>query len=250
LPGLVLQSRVHVDARSRQRRHQAKSNPCRDTDGQEKREHPPIELDLSGARDLPDSKFDQQRSGPNRQQQTAQTAGNRQGEAFALRNLGLIHRAQGDIPPAVDFCRRAHTVLTEFGGRLSQAYAALSLAKSLIRADRLDEARDLLDWTLTTCRDLRDEFGQALALRTFAELCLAENSLSACETYVSESLRQWRRIQVPLWHARTLTVKADLDERRGRYSDAAAARAEAGETFARLGCRENDELRAAVAAAP
>ncbi|MEV6603593.1 BTAD domain-containing putative transcriptional regulator [Kutzneria sp. NPDC051319] len=176
----------------------------------------------------------------------AQSSGNRQAEAFALRNLGLIHRAQDDIPPAVDYCRRAHTLLTEFGGRLSRAYACLSLAKSLIRADQHEEAKALLDWTLDTCRDLRDDFGQALALRTFAELCLAQNSLSACETYVSESLRQWRRIQAPLWHARTLTVKADLDDRRGRYSDAMAARAEAAETFAALGCREQYELHAAV----
>jgi DNA-binding SARP family transcriptional activator len=94
---------------------------------------------------------------------SARVAGNRQGEAWALNNLGMAlgvtrkNESIGDLEQAL-------AIRHEIGDRMGEAQAALNLADTYEALDRWDEAIDLLRRALDLNREVGNRYGEAVGL--------------------------------------------------------------------------------------
>ena len=94
---------------------------------------------------------------------SARAAGNRQGEAWALNNLGMAlgvtrkSESIGDLEQAL-------AIRHEIGDRMGEAQAALNLADTYEALDRWDEAIDLLRRALDLNREVGNRYGEAVGL--------------------------------------------------------------------------------------
>lgn len=163
------------------------------------------------------------------------------GVGMALRTRGILHRAAGRYAESARDARRAHEVIRAGRQRLSAAYTAQALAKSLLRLGEVAEAAELLDEAFDTCHSMQDGFGQALVLRTLGELDLVrDRPVEACE-HLTRSIRWWDALGLPLWRARSLRDLAIALDALDEPDEARAAREEARTLFAHHGSREARE---------
>jgi hypothetical protein len=128
------------------------------------------------------------------------------------------------------------------GDELLEAYAVQSVAKTLVRLGRGEEALGMLNEALATCSRLLDQWGEAFMLRTRGELHLAAGRLGEAEADLTESIRRWVTLDVPLQRARCERDLAALRDAQGDHAGAAGLRASATETFRACGAREYSEL--------
>ncbi|GGL21362.1 SARP family transcriptional regulator [Sphaerisporangium melleum] len=169
-------------------------------------------------------------------------SGSRRGEALTLRTMALHHLARGEHAEAERLSEQAAHIFGGMGERLLECYALRTRAKAWLRQGRCDEALPELEGILTDVRALRDRWGEAITLRTLGELHLAVGRLQEAEGCLTESVRQWEELGLPLFRARTLRDLALLYEERDRRAAAESARAEAVEIFRAHGSREHAEL--------
>jgi DNA-binding SARP family transcriptional activator len=169
-------------------------------------------------------------------------AGSRRGEGMTLRTIGLVHRAAGDYQLAYDICRQAQSIFAELGDQLLHAYATRAVAKAQIRLGDPDAALPDLRQALDTCHDHGDRWGQAQTLRTLGEAHLAQRRWTEAERYLSESLRLWQILDLPLPRARTLMDLSRLRLATGDQDTADTLRAEAIDIFRLYAAREYTEL--------
>ena len=159
-----------------------------------------------------------------------------------MRSLSLVHRALGELDEALQLSLDALSIFRLLPDDLLEAYAAQSVAKTLIRLGRGAEAQGMLDGAMTTCDRLGDQWGMAFMLRTRGELHLAAGRLAEAEADLTDSIARWVALDVPLWRARSERDLATLRAAQGDLATAAALRSSAMETFRAYRAREYSEL--------
>ncbi|MEU2117986.1 BTAD domain-containing putative transcriptional regulator [Streptomyces sp. NPDC016459] len=202
----------------------------------------------------------------------ARTTGNARAEAYALCALGTVHMERGEIGAARTAFGRSLTLsriidypMGEFSaqrclglaelavGRLDAAQERLELAQRMAATQRnhvsevhalqwlghltdvhgdAELAETILDGCLGAYRRFGERFGEAITLRSLADLHLHAGRRTAAMEAIGQSLAIWNRIDSPYWTARTLDVLADIHEEQG-FSD--QARHEAAALRASLG---------------
>ncbi|WP_245238507.1 AfsR/SARP family transcriptional regulator [Streptomyces sp. MZ04] len=167
--------------------------------------------------------------------------GSRRGEALTLRSISLVRRALGEYAAAEELAGRAVDLLSTLGDPLMSAYAMQARAKSRVRLGRSAEAEAEIRDVLEVCRDHRDRFGEALALRTLGECELAAGRIEAAAQSLTTAAARWDALELPLPRARTLRDLAATREAAGDAAGAHALRAEAQEVFMAYEARERDE---------
>lgn len=168
--------------------------------------------------------------------------GSRQGEALAVRSIGLVHRAMGQLDEALAASLESLATFRSLHDEKHEAYSLQSVAKTLIRLGRVAEALPMLGQALSTCERLGDTWGVAFMLRTRGELHLAAGRLAEAEADLTTAIHQWQALDVTLMPARAERDLATLLERRGDHPAAQVVRQRAMQTFKACGAREYSEL--------
>jgi tetratricopeptide (TPR) repeat protein len=94
---------------------------------------------------------------------SARRAGNRQGEAWILNNLGDALGRIGDSE-GIGHLEQALAIRHEIGDRAGEAQAANNLADAYEHLDRWDEVADLLRRALSLTQAIGDRYGEGVAL--------------------------------------------------------------------------------------
>jgi DNA-binding SARP family transcriptional activator len=120
---------------------------------------------------------------------SARQAGNRQGEAWVLSNLGqalvFTHMSEG-----IDLLERSIAIRREIGDRLGEVQAANNWSDAYVVLGRTDEALDPLRRTLELNREVGYRYGEGLVLNNLGEAFLAlHRPMEAID-----SLQQARRV--------------------------------------------------------
>ena len=104
--------------------------------------------------------------------ESARQAGNRQGEAWVLNNLG---QALGftQMSEGIELLERSLAIRREIGDRLGEAQAANNLSDAYVVLGRTDEALDLLRRALELNREVGYRYGEGLVLNNLGEAFLA-----------------------------------------------------------------------------
>ena len=120
--------------------------------------------------------------------ESARQAGNRQGEAWILNNLGdalgITHQSEG-----IGYLEQALAIRHEVGDRMGEAQAANNLADAYEHLGRMDEAIDLLQRALDVNREANYRYGEGVALSNLGAALL---ELDRVEDAI-DSLQQARR---------------------------------------------------------
>jgi DNA-binding SARP family transcriptional activator/predicted negative regulator of RcsB-dependent stress response len=120
--------------------------------------------------------------------ESARRAGNRQGEAWVLNNLGEALGVTHDSE-SIGLLEQALAIRHEIGDRMGEAQAANNLADAYQRLDRTEEALALLRRALDLNREVGYRFGEGVALVNLGDVLL---DLNRAEEAV-ECLQQARR---------------------------------------------------------
>jgi DNA-binding SARP family transcriptional activator/Tfp pilus assembly protein PilF len=111
---------------------------------------------------------------------SAREAGNRQGEAWVLSNLGDALGVAGDSE-AIGHLERSLAIRRDIGDQRGEAQAANNLADAYQRLGRIDEALDLLRRALDLNRETGYRYGEGIALgnlgSTLLDLDRAEEAI-------------------------------------------------------------------------
>ncbi|MDQ7908255.1 BTAD domain-containing putative transcriptional regulator [Phytohabitans sp. ZYX-F-186] len=206
---------------------------------------------------------------------SARSSGSPRAEAYARRGLVSVHLERGDIRRAERDAEQALTISNRIGhhngmaagrrclglvylaaGRLSDAAAQLELSGELAAkvgdhagevharhwlahlADvcgEPDRAERMLDDCLAAYRRYGERFGEALTLRSQADLYLHSGRTAPAVAAVERSLSIWQRLDSPYWTARTLDVRAAVAAAGGQPDAARSARSAARKLRAGLG---------------
>jgi tetratricopeptide (TPR) repeat protein len=165
---------------------------------------------------------------------------NPRGEGVTLRSLSLHHRALGEFEEAVRWGELSWEVFRTLGDVFLESYAVRAIAKARLRMGlpQFDE----LHWALAVSRELKDRWGQAATTRVIGEAHLAVGELDAARRRLEDAMAMWRRLEAPLWLARTqrdlaLVHADDAPERSKELLRQAMA------TFRDHGAREYGELK-------
>jgi tetratricopeptide (TPR) repeat protein len=102
---------------------------------------------------------------------SAREAGNRQGEAWVLNNLGqalgFSHMSEG-----IGYLEQALAIRREIGDRIGEAQAANNLSDAYVVLGRTDEALELLRRAVDLDREVGYPYGEGVALNNLAEAFL------------------------------------------------------------------------------
>jgi DNA-binding SARP family transcriptional activator len=103
--------------------------------------------------------------------ESARQAGNRQGEAWVLNNLGqalgFSHMSEG-----IGYLEQALAIRRSIGDRIGEAQAANNLSDAYVVLGRTDEALDLLRRAVDLDREVGYRYGEGVALNNLAEAFL------------------------------------------------------------------------------
>jgi tetratricopeptide (TPR) repeat protein len=103
--------------------------------------------------------------------ESARQAGNRQGEAWVLNNLGqalgFSHMSEG-----IGYLEQALAIRRNIGDRIGEAQAANNLSDAYVVLGRTDEALDLLRRAVDLDREVGYRYGEGVALNNLAEAFL------------------------------------------------------------------------------
>ncbi len=104
--------------------------------------------------------------------ESTRRAGDRQGEAWVLNNLGLVHE-QMEQGEAIGFYEEALTIRQEIGDRRGEAQTANNLANAHLQSGRGAEALDPANRALVLQREVGHRYGEGVALNNLGETYLA-----------------------------------------------------------------------------
>jgi tetratricopeptide (TPR) repeat protein len=167
---------------------------------------------------------------------------------LAVRSLGLVHRAVGELDQALELSLQALAILRSVADEKHEAYGLQSVAKVLIRMGRGDEAQAMLDQAQEICDRLADYWGVAFMLRTRGELNLDAGRWTQAEADLTAAIKLWEERDVALMPARARRDLANVLDALGDRDGAVAMRRAALATFRTYGAREYGELVAGDAA--
>lgn len=115
----------------------------------------------------------------------SRTLHDRQGEADAIRGLGMVSHWRDDHGSAAEFYR-CSLILDNVP--IGRAQTLNNLADCLFRLDALDPALDAATESVRTYREIGNRQGTALARGTLAEICLASGDLDGASRQLTRCL--------------------------------------------------------------
>jgi tetratricopeptide (TPR) repeat protein len=125
---------------------------------------------------------------------SARQAGNRQGEAWVLNNLGevlvLTRSTEG-----IGYLEQALAVRREIGDRLGEAQAANNLADAYQRLGRTAEAPDLLRRALDLNRETGNSYGEGVTLGNLGAVLLDLDRAEEAIDYLQQARRVFAEIE-------------------------------------------------------
>jgi tetratricopeptide (TPR) repeat protein len=126
---------------------------------------------------------------------SARRAGNRQGEAWVLNNLGqalgFTHMSEG-----IELLERSLAIRREIGDRLGEAQAANNLSDAYVVLGRTDEALDLLRRALDLNREVGYRYGEGLVLNNLGEAFLDLDGPDEAIGYLLQARRVFAEIKL------------------------------------------------------
>jgi DNA-binding SARP family transcriptional activator/Tfp pilus assembly protein PilF len=126
---------------------------------------------------------------------SARQAGNRQGEAWVLNNLGqalgFTHMSEG-----IELLERSLAIRREIGDRLGEAQAANNLSDAYVVLGRTDEALDLLRRALELNREVGYRYGEGLVLNNLGEAFLDLDRPDEAIDYLQQARRVFAEIEL------------------------------------------------------
>lgn len=163
------------------------------------------------------------------------------GEGLTLRNMSLHYRALGELDAAVRWGQRSREVFRALGDVFLESYSVRAIAKARMRMGQ--RQFDELHWALSVLQDLKDRWGQAITMRTIGEAHLAAGELDEAMRWLGDAAQMWRRLEAPLWLARTERDIALVHLANDDNQLAAEVLGHAMATFRDHGAREYHELK-------
>jgi tetratricopeptide (TPR) repeat protein len=127
---------------------------------------------------------------------SARQAGNRQGEAWVLNNLGqalgFTHMNEG-----IELLERSLEIRREIGDRLGEAQAANNLSDAYVVLGRTDAALDLLRLALDLNREVGYRYGEGVVLNNLGEASLDLDRPHEAIDYLVQGRRVFAEIESP-----------------------------------------------------
>jgi DNA-binding SARP family transcriptional activator len=127
---------------------------------------------------------------------SARQAGNRQGEAWVLNNLGqalgFTHMSEG-----IELLERSAAIRREIGDRLGEVQTANNLSDAYVVLGRTDEALDPLRRALDLNREVGYRYGEGLVLNNLGEAFLALDRPHEAIDYLLQARRVFAEIASP-----------------------------------------------------
>jgi DNA-binding SARP family transcriptional activator len=145
------------------------------------------------------------------------SAGDEYGEAHALRFLAATHyHSRADLAAARWYATHAIGLFRRFGDGLAKTRSLRLLGMVLTAEGRPRSGVDLLDRCLAAFREQGDLFGEASTLWALGEAAHDSGGTVRAIACLEQALGLFRRLDVPLWEART---RARLAAVRGEGAD-------------------------------
>ncbi|GAA4625712.1 hypothetical protein GCM10023196_030950 [Actinoallomurus vinaceus] len=136
--------------------------------------------------------------------ETFRSAGDEYGEAHVLRFLAATHyHSRTDLAAAHRHATRAIGLFRRFGDGLAEIRSLRLRAMVLTAEGRPRAGIDLLDRCLTAFREQGDLFGEASTLWALGGAAHDSGDTVRAVGCLEEALSLFRRLDVPLWEART-----------------------------------------------
>src|ERR1017187_3084367 len=126
--------------------------------------------------------------------ESARQAGNRQGEAWVLNNLGEALGFTGDTE-GIGYLERALAVRREIGDSRGEAQAANNLADAYQRLGRPAEAPGLLRRALDLNREVGNRYGEGIALGNLGAVLLDLDQAEEALDYLQQARRTFAEIE-------------------------------------------------------
>jgi tetratricopeptide (TPR) repeat protein len=164
----------------------------------------------------------------------ARTIGDRQGQARALLQLGMVQDLTGDRPAAAASLARALELSRDLGDRLGQAWALLQLGVVQRRTGDYPTAAASSTQALKLFGDLGDRYGQAWALNQLGVVQRLTGDYPAAAASLARALELSRDLGDRHGQAVALNQLGVVQRLTGDYPAAAASLARALELFGDL----------------
>jgi tetratricopeptide (TPR) repeat protein/transcriptional regulator with XRE-family HTH domain len=168
---------------------------------------------------------------------TARRAGDSAGQAAALNELGILHRATGDFKDAAADHQQALELYRRLGDRLGQASALDQLGKVHRETGEYPAAGDSHQLALALYRDLGHPAGEALALTNLGNVQARTGDYHAAATSHQQALELFRSLGHQLGQALATGNLGTVQLRTGEYAAATASLTEALGIYRDLGDR-------------
>ncbi|WP_432875685.1 BTAD domain-containing putative transcriptional regulator [Kribbella sp. CA-245084] len=139
----------------------------------------------------------------------ARTAGDRHGEASAVRGAALVSHIKNANAEALEL----YLIALELDDApIGRAHTLNNLGDCQFRLGALDEARETVAEAVRIYRDEGSQQGAALAGGTLAEICLAQGDLDDAERQILASLAVFRGLRSVLLEAEATSILALIHE--------------------------------------
>jgi DNA-binding winged helix-turn-helix (wHTH) protein/TolB-like protein len=153
--------------------------------------------------------------------QSAEAAGDRNGEAMMWTDLAALYYQQGEVARSGEMFRAAIKEFREVGNPDGVAAAMSNLGAALLTSGNLNEARKLLQDSVPNYQAVGDKEGVALSLNTLGDLSRQNGKLQVAETTYQQARATAEEIEDKIAVAYVLSSLGDVMVDRG---DLAAAR--------------------------
>jgi eukaryotic-like serine/threonine-protein kinase len=168
--------------------------------------------------------------------QSAEAAGDRNGDAVMLTNLAGFALTRGELSHASEMFRAAIKEFDQVGNADDAAAARNNLAASLLMAGDLKQAKPLLQDALAPYQVAEDKEGVAICLVDLSDLARQSGNLQVAETTLQQAKATAEEIEnnnavayVLFSMGDVFTDRGDLEAARTAYEKALALRQQLGE---------------------
>ena len=168
---------------------------------------------------------------------SARQAGDRPGQARALRSLGVMEALTGDYPAAVASLARAAALYRDLGDQSGQAHALNNLGHLHALTGDYPAATATCERALTVARSCGDQAAEARVLGGLGWVQQLTGDHRAAAANLASALDLYRGLGHRLGEANTLTDLGSLQRLTGDYPAAAASLQQALELCRSLGHR-------------
>ena len=167
----------------------------------------------------------------------ARTIGDRQGQAWALSQLGMVQQLTGDYEAAAASQTQALQLFRDLGDCHGQACALSQLGTVQRLTGEYPAAAASLTQALQLSRDLGDRHGQAWVLNQLGMVQQRTGDQPAATASMTQALQLSRDLRDRRGQARALRGLGIVQQRTGEYPAAAASLTRALQLFCDLGDR-------------